>query len=1159
MRLGTSLCILLLTGASAAYGAIIDDFDDGVDDGWTHLAPTPGATFDASGLRYEIEVPPTGTSLSPARAWSVRSGATELFGEVTVGADLVEWDDRDNHLVGVSARSTATTFVTQRGYALVLNGGDVDALQLVQVTFQVPAVLASVPVEISPGSNYRLLLSVSDESPVMLTGRLYHAEDLRTPLATVTYADATAPVYFSGYTGLFVHDRSIVPDQDLWATFENFFATDPASDTDADTLGDGMELAIGTDPLDADSDDDGLLDGEEIGTGSFGAQLALEAGADGVQSAVAADLDGDGDADVLAASHLRDELVWFENHGDPAVEPWSTHTISSAADGAVSVHAADLDGDGDLDVLSASLNDDRIAWYENDGTPEFGAWTARDISLAADGARSVAAGDLDGDLDIDVLSASINDGKVTWYQNDGTPANGGWVARTITSSANGAISVAAADIDSDGDLDVLSAALDDAEIAWHENDGSPAVGAWPERIISNSAIGVASVFAVDLDGIGFLDVLSASFGDDTIAWYQNDGTPAVGPWAERAISTAADGATSVFAADLDGDTDVDVLSAASATGEVVWFENDATPTTGPWTARSVAIVPGGGVAALAVDVDGDPSGDFDVVVSSVYDDRIRWFENDGSPATGPWTARAVSTAADATVASYPVDLDRDGDTDLVSASFADDAVEWSLNPGFGTPASWAVFPISSAADGATSVFAVDLDRDFDIDVLSASFLDDTIAWYENDGTPTVGAWPEHTVSTAADGAWSVSAADLDGDGDLDVVSGSTLDDTVAWYENDGSPALGPWLAHTVSSSVDGDFQVLGLDVDGDFDADIVAASQTDDEITWFAQRNVADPQVPDSDDDGLPDSAEVAAGTDALASDSDADGLGDGFEVGYGLNPLVAGDQDLDPDADGLTTLEEQSAGTNPVVADTDGDAVNDGADNCRIAWNPDQSDTGSVLGGPPDGTGDACQCGDLDGNGVVSPADVLVFRDSLASPEGNPLTAEALAKCSVVDDGDCDVLDVSVLRRALAAPPLPPGIQPVCSGLRPPDAFPTVTDMDGDGLGNAADHCPSTFNPAQSDSGGVLDEAADGVGDACQCGDVDNDGIVDSADVEAYRSSLADPDGYELTPLGVEKCSVIDDSAPCEVLHVAVIVRALEDPALPPGIAPVCSAAAPP
>ena len=78
------------------------------------------------------------------------------------------------------------------------------------------------------------------------------------------------------------------------------------------------------------------------------------------------------------------------------------------------MYAVDLDGDGDIDVLSASWNDDKIAWYENDGSQSF---TARIITSSADGASSVYAVDLDGDGDMDVLSASFRDDKIAWYEN----------------------------------------------------------------------------------------------------------------------------------------------------------------------------------------------------------------------------------------------------------------------------------------------------------------------------------------------------------------------------------------------------------------------------------------------------------------------------------------------------------------------------------------------------------------------------------------------------------------------------------------------------------------------------------------------------------------------------------------------------------------------
>ena len=78
------------------------------------------------------------------------------------------------------------------------------------------------------------------------------------------------------------------------------------------------------------------------------------------------------------------------------------------------------------------------------------------------------------------------------------------------------------DLDDDGDVDVLSASHDDNTIAWYENtDGAGSFGV--PRVISAAALGVASVFATDLDGDGDADVLSASRDDDKIAQCAKDG------------------------------------------------------------------------------------------------------------------------------------------------------------------------------------------------------------------------------------------------------------------------------------------------------------------------------------------------------------------------------------------------------------------------------------------------------------------------------------------------------------------------------------------------------------------------------------------------------------------------------------------------------------
>jgi len=144
--------------------------------------------------------------------------------------------------------------------------------------------------------------------------------------------------------------------------------------------------------------------------------ITTEAGM--AQSVYAADLDGDGDLDVLSASFSDNRIAWYENDGgaDPTFTP---HVITTEALWAMSVYAADLDGDGDLDVLSASYKDNKIAWYENDGgeNPTFTHNEGHEITTDAAGAQSVYAADLDGDGDLDVLSASVDDGKIAWYEN----------------------------------------------------------------------------------------------------------------------------------------------------------------------------------------------------------------------------------------------------------------------------------------------------------------------------------------------------------------------------------------------------------------------------------------------------------------------------------------------------------------------------------------------------------------------------------------------------------------------------------------------------------------------------------------------------------------------------------------------------------------------
>ena len=403
----------------------------------------------------------------------------------------------------------------------------------------------------------------------------------------------------------------------------------------------------------------------------FGGPNTVSTAADGAFSVIAADVDSDGDMDMLSASFNDDKIAWYENDGS---QNFTAHNVNTPdpdgggagqgnANGASNVFAADLDGDGDLDVLSASYFDDKIAWYENDGSQNF---TAHTISTAADAAMSVLAVDVDGDGDLDVLSASQDDDKIAWYENDGSQT---FTAHTISTAANGVSSVFAADVDGDGDLDVLSASFIDDKIAWYENDGSQTFTA---HTISTAANGAFSVFAVDVDGDGDLDVLSASRFDDKIAWYENDGNQI---FTAHTISTVADDAFSVFAADVDGDGDRDILSASRDNDKIMWYENDGSQN---FTEHTISTAADGATSVFAADVDGD--GDLDILSASQNDDKIAWYENSilipvnlsVSTATGVESAATVvtvtATATSPVVGNQTVDLAVTG-TNITNGDF----------------------------------------------------------------------------------------------------------------------------------------------------------------------------------------------------------------------------------------------------------------------------------------------------------------------------------------------------------------------------------------------------------------------------------------------------------------------------------------------------------
>ncbi len=144
---------------------------------------------------------------------------------------------------------------------------------------------------------------------------------------------------------------------------------------------------------------------------------------------------------------------------------------------------------------------------------------------------------------------------------------------------------------------------------------------------------------------------------------------------------------------------------------------------------------------------------------------------------------------------------------------------------------------------------------------------------------------------------------------------------------------------------------------------------------------------------------------DGLDNDLDAALDFDGGASANGGTPLGAPDAQC---GDPTQNLE---------APDADGDGVDDGVDNCPYFPNPGQSDVGGIgAAAPPDGIGDACQCGDVNGNGRVTTADAALITRSLLAPPTATLARPDL--CDVNDNGACSTADAVITTRSLLVPP---------------------------------------------------------------------------------------------------------------------------------------------
>ena len=196
------------------------------------------------------------------------------------------------------------------------------------------------------------------------------------------------------------------------------------------------------------------------GRGQIERHVITRGGADGRPHYLdVADLDGDGRNEVLLGDSQGGTFTWWQQNAD-GVGPWRKSRIASVP-GATNIRAARVNRDGVLDVVGSCGHGKGVFWFAGP------TWESHVIDLDFATPHALAAGDFDGDGDVDVAAASYSAFVVRWYENDG---NGSFVIHEIESShQQQAYDMKTVDLNADARVDLILAGRESRNAVWYEN------------------------------------------------------------------------------------------------------------------------------------------------------------------------------------------------------------------------------------------------------------------------------------------------------------------------------------------------------------------------------------------------------------------------------------------------------------------------------------------------------------------------------------------------------------------------------------------------------------------------------------------------------------------------------------------------------------------
>jgi FG-GAP-like repeat len=573
----------------------------------------------------------------------------------------------------------------------------------------------------------------------------------------------------------------------------------PTSVAIADLNGDGkLDLAIVL--------FDGLLFYQQavllnLGNGTFAAPVKYSTH-DYANIIKAEDLNGDGKPDLVTTDANTQAtygtLSVRLNLGDGTFGP-SVHYEAAARPRDMTT--ADLDGDGDLDIIitslkSQSIEGDRLLILVNQGNGTFTP-AARASYVVGLSPYALTAADLDGDGKPD-LAVATSDKVVRVLVNLG---DGTFAVPRIYAEGSPGTSVAAADFDGDGKLDLATSKdySNKIRVLFNQGNGTFTPGADFVATTPGSFI----LAAADLDGDGKPDIVTGSRNSGAVSALLNLGN---GTFAAPTTYDVSAGTSSMEVMDLNGDGKPDIVVATgdNNNNNVSVLLNLGNGTFAP----AVNYAPGMSyIKLITADLNGDSKPDFIITRQDIYNVSVLLNQGNGT------FAPAVNYVTNAPASSMTVaDLDGDGKPDLLVPSSG----SVLLNLGNGTFAAPVNYPVLKAA---TSVTATDLDGDGKIDLvlIGSGGGTDTVSVVFNQGNGTFTAPIKYAVGYQP----TVRVTDLNGDNMPDLLIATLQNGIVSLRINQGNRTFAA-LDYEVSSV--GSSDLLALELNGDGHPDLVAVS-----------------------------------------------------------------------------------------------------------------------------------------------------------------------------------------------------------------------------------------------------------------------------------------------------------------------------------------------